>query len=294
MNQSLSFLKYNNAVPLIMFAIFGMATASFAASPEARSAVYTSAEVVRQIDNTYIVSANIPSRDFKMQVIGVKEDTDMFYVAYSYNDISVVDYVWKDSTVTGTLTISKKELEGGDLGLFVAKQLGELVNAKRAYLVSVQEHEQRTGATTKVIATTYSGIVGKFLNADEQVFPGYVAVIAPVVTQPVSPTQAYVDPGEVNGAVSVSLPAPQQPQGLTQAQIEALVAEQVRAILAGTIPQPQVPTPITPETPTASSTDPVATSTPETPPVETTPAPTEPASESTVPPTPEPQANEAQ
>lgn len=291
MNQSISFLKYNNAVPLVMFAIFGMATASFAASPEARSAVYTSAEVVRQIDNTYIVSTNIPARDFKMQVTGVKEDVDTFYVAYSYNDISVVDYVWKDSQVTGTLTISKKELEGGDLGLFVAKQLGELVNAKRAYLASVQEHEKKSGATTKVVTTTYSGIVGKFLNPDEQVFPGYVAVIAPTPPQAYIPTPVVQQPEEISGSASVSLPATSTSTGLTQSQIEALVAEQVRAILAGTIPSPQVPAPTVPEPQTASSTDPVATSTPETSPIETVSDQTEPTPEVI---TPAPESGETQ
>lgn len=238
MSQTTSFLKHNNAVPIALFAVFGITTASFAASPEVRSAVYDSKQEVRQVDNTYIVSADVTGRDFRMQVTDVKEDTDTFYVTYAYKDISLVGYVWQEADATGSLTISKKELEGRDLGLYVAKQLGEVVGAKRAFLVGVQGHERKVGATPKVVATTYSGIVGKFLDPEEQTFPGYVAVIAPESSTYNNPIPALGVPDPRQGdavAASVSLPntnANGSQVQLTQAEIEQLVAEQVRTILS--------------------------------------------------------------
>lgn len=265
MSQSISFLKHNNAVPIAMFAIFGITTASFAANPEVRSAVYDSKQEVRQIDNTYIVSADVKSRDFRMQVTDVKEDTDTFYVTYAYKDISLVGHVWQEQDVTGSLTVSKKELEGRDLGLYIAKQLGEIVNSKRIFLSDVQERERKVGAKPKVVATTYTGIVGKFLDSDEEVFPGYVAVIEPKDSTYKNPVPADV-PGDTQqvtgGNVSVSLPNVNSSHTqLTQAQIEQMVAEQVRVILAGSAGTQTTGTVTSDQSPVASDTN-TASSTP--------------------------------
>jgi hypothetical protein len=285
MSTSISFLKHNNAVPIFIFAVFGMATATFAANPDVRNAMYESRQEVRQVDNTYIVAADIGNRDFRMQVTDVKEDADTFYVTYAYKDITIVDHVWKEAETTGSMTVSKKELEGRDLGLYVAKQLGEVVNAKRAYLADVQKHERRAGATSKVVATTYSGMIGKFLDPDEERFPGYVAVIEPAKSNYNNPVPADAGaPQQPEGNISVSLPNPNasQPQ-LTQAQIEQMVAEQVRAILAGaaasTASTASSPEPAAPADPVPTPAEPATTAT-------TTPTPTEPAGE----PSPEPAA----
>lgn len=141
-----------------------------------------------------------------------------------------------------------------------------MVRAKRDYLVAVQEHERKSGVTTKVVATTYSGIVGKFLDPEEQVFPGYIAVIEPVVKESAISAPIVTQPEDVQGGtVSVSLPATAQQTGLTEAQIEALVAEQVRKILASSSPSSPASAPPASESPIqTSSTTLAATSTGET------------------------------
>ncbi len=241
MNKLINFFKYNNAVPLIIFALFGTVTATFAASPEARQTVYQSKEQVTRVDNTYIASVDINSHDFKLQVRDVKEDVDNFYITYTYNDISIIDYVWQKTNAGGSITISKKELEGGDLGLFVAKQLTQVVNMKREYLTAVQRIERTAGVTAKVVTTTYSGMIGKFLDPEEKTFDGYVTVIEPkIIPEKIEPEAVSVPEDSGTVEIDTRTPAISLPStsvtpapALTSAQIEQLVAEQVRAILAG-------------------------------------------------------------
>ncbi len=172
------FLQYNNAIPIALFILFGGTGAVFAASPEVRGAVISSEDTVQSIDNTYIIGADLGKRDFKLQITDVKEDDEMYYVTYTYQTISIVDYVWQEVSVTKTLEFSKKELTGKDLGLFVAKQLGEAMTQEIAYLSEVQKQEREKGASLKVIATEYSGLIGRMLDTDEKVFAGYDPVVA--------------------------------------------------------------------------------------------------------------------
>ena len=91
MSRLWNFLQYHNAVPIALFVIFGATGATFAASPEVREAVLSAEQIVQSVDNTYIVSADLASRDFGLVVTKIEEDEEYYYVSYTYRTIAIVD-----------------------------------------------------------------------------------------------------------------------------------------------------------------------------------------------------------
>lgn len=192
-NESMSvtsFIKYNNAVPLLFGALFLLVGGAFAASEDARDAVYSSEEVVRSIDNTYIVQKDLSTWTPTVVITGVTEDEENYYVAYDLATIDVADYVWRDVTKPQTLKVSKSVLQGFDLGLYVTTQLREVFDRQIAYLREVQKIERENGESHKVVATVYSGLVGKLLDPTEEVLPGYQLVVQAVSEAPASEASA--------------------------------------------------------------------------------------------------------
>jgi len=178
----LNFLKHNNAVPLIAMFLFMGTTATYAAtSPVVKGSILSTSQTVRSVDNTYLVAANLDNFDSELRVTQVTEDDSIYYVSYVYSTMEVQEYVWKKIEKTGRMTVSKKELDTKDLGLYVAEQLGQVVSQQVAYLKDVQNQERKKGSTNKIVSTEYSGLVGQFLDSTEQTFPGYDPVKSPVV-----------------------------------------------------------------------------------------------------------------
>ncbi|MBI2618232.1 DUF5011 domain-containing protein [Candidatus Kaiserbacteria bacterium] len=228
LQKLIHFITYHNAVPIIFGVIFLGAGAAFAASPDARDAVLSSQTIVRSVDNSFIVSANIDTFDPELRVVSVEEDNTSYYVTYTYNTIAVKDYVWKNDTVKEVLTVSKVALGRRDLGRYVAEQLGQVVDAKLSYFREAQTVERNKGVTQKIATTEYSGLVGKLLSPKEEIFEGYVPVISeekPPVAAGVSPPHvAEVPPQEE--AVATTPPAP------SREEIRQIVEEAVRELLA--------------------------------------------------------------
>lgn len=181
MNPFLRFLSYNNAVPIALTILLSGAGATFAATnPES---IYDSAQSVVVADNTYIANKDLSSFTPRIVIMGVTEDADNYYVAYALTTIDVVDAVWRDVVKESVLTVSKGVLgEYGDLGLYATEQFKQIVDSQLAYLREVQEIERKQ-VTQKVVATSYSGLIGQFLDESTEVLPGYV----PVVTPPLPP-----------------------------------------------------------------------------------------------------------
>src|SRR3989344_4729696 len=228
MSRLWSFLQYHNAVPIALFVIFGATGATFAASPEVREAVLSAEEIVQSVDNTYIVSADLASRDFGLVVTKIEEDEEYYYVSYTYRTIAIVDYVWQESDIKRQMKVSKKELLGKDLGLFIAKQVGEEMRAEMAFLGEVQAKEREKGAVTRVVTTMYSGLIGKMLDPKEEVFAGY----APVVAETLSDTSSSAAAAALAGSGEVHLALPPI---LSPGEIERLVSDAVTRALVGPI-----------------------------------------------------------
>lgn len=218
------FIRYNNAVPIGLFILFGGTGAAFAASPQVQQAVYSTQDTVKTVDNTYIVSADLAHYNFNLQINSVTEDSDNYYIAYSYKTIQIDNYVWKDVPVSENLKLSKKELEGHDLGTYVAGLLGNEIKNQLAYLSQVQQKQRDQGITLKTVSTEYSGLIGKMFDPTEKSFPGYV----PVVAEAPSPSQDNAN-ADAEAAAVAKISLPPIP---TQDDIQNLVSQAVQNALA--------------------------------------------------------------
>ena len=124
----LAFVKYHNAFTLILVICFFGFSVSYAASPEVRSSIYTSTEKVASVDNALIISTDVDAFDFNLRIQAITEDDKNYYAAYSYQTLLVEDGVWQNKAIEKTLTVNKAALDGKDLGLYVARELGESIN----------------------------------------------------------------------------------------------------------------------------------------------------------------------
>lgn len=227
MSSFLSFLKYHNAVPLVAIFIFLGASATLAASPVVRDtiadAVIQKKETIVSIDNNRIVSTDLENFNPALQIKEVTEDDEKFYVRYAFTNITLKDYVWQDVAEERILSIAKAELGGKDLGLRVAKELGEVLDYESGFLKEVQVKEKKKGTTKKVATVEYAGLVGKFLDPEQKEFEGY----APVVPELETLAEAPASSGGESSPSAVATPPPPP----TRDEIRAFVAEEVARLL---------------------------------------------------------------
>src|SRR3989344_1809772 len=126
MQKMLHFLQYHNAIPLAVTIMVMGAGATFAATnPEA---IYSADQRVIAIDNTYLVNKDLSGYSPRVQITGVTEDDDNYYVAYQLSTVDLgADSVWKDLIKDEMMTVSKSDLGPyRDLGVYVTQQLKQI------------------------------------------------------------------------------------------------------------------------------------------------------------------------
>src|SRR3989344_2837298 len=188
-NGLLNFIKYNNTFTIIFVLVFFSFGISFAASSDLRDSVYSSEETAVSVDNSLIVSADLDNFSFNLRINSIIEDEKNYYATYSYQTLTIENSVWQSKEIEKTLTVNKEALEGKDFGLYLAKELGENINYELSYLKRVQKLEREKGESQKIVATEYSGLIGKLLDPKEEVIEGY----NPVIPEPAPEVAATVE-----------------------------------------------------------------------------------------------------
>ncbi len=171
----LNFFKYNNVVPIsISFLLLSAGGAFAAANPDT---VLSQQQKTLTVDNTYIANKDLTSYTPQVRITGVTEDAASYSVAYSISTIDIDDYVWKDVVKSENMTVQKSELNGKDLGVYVTNQFKNIISNQIAFLNQVQQKERKQ-ISQQTVATTYGGLVGRFLDSRTETLPGYVPVVA--------------------------------------------------------------------------------------------------------------------
>lgn len=176
MSGFLKFLSNNNAVPVSISIMMLGGTGAFAATNP--DALYSATETVIAEDNTYLVNKDLSSYSPQAQIIGVTEDDEAYYVAYRFTTIALVDHVWEDSVTDKSLTVSKQQLAGGDLGEYATKQIHEVVEYELSRLRATKDIESKN-VSQKIVATEYGGLIGKLLDGKTETLPVYMPVVTP-------------------------------------------------------------------------------------------------------------------
>jgi len=169
-----------------------------------------------------------------MQITNVLEDVENYYVDYEYNTLAIRDNAWQEITRTGTLTVSKQVLIGQDLGLYVAEELGEIIDSQLAYLKEVQEIENKKGQTFVRQTVQYTALLGLILDPETRQLPGY----EPVIQLP-EPMSVQVDPDSTPDKVPESVPDLMDPAPIPVPAPEPVPVEPV--------PEPIGPASVQPE-----------------------------------------------
>lgn len=198
----LHFIKYNNAFTIIFVICFFSFGAVFASTEGVPDSLYASATTVVAIDNRAILEADLVNFDFSLRINSVTDDENNYYAGYSYRTFIVENGVWQIKDQNKTLTISKDELGTRDLGLYIAAELGENINAELAYLQRVQKIEQEKGESKKVVSVEYSGLIGKILDTKTMEIEGY----DPVIPVPIPEVKPEYVPDQNPQEVIVSTP----------------------------------------------------------------------------------------
>lgn len=178
MKQLSHFLQYHNAVPLaIAILVLGTGSAFAATNP---AAIYASQQTAVSVDNSYIANKDLTTWTPTAAITSVTEDSDNYYVQYRLTTIDIVDAVWRDVTKDQVMTVAKSFLGPyRDLGVYVTSQLEENIAHENTRLAATQSIE-KAHVTQKVVATTYSGLVGKMMDERTETLPGYTPVITEV------------------------------------------------------------------------------------------------------------------
>jgi hypothetical protein len=127
-----AFIKYHNAFAIGLGLVFIMAGA-FAASPDLRETLISRQEIIRSIDNRGIISTDLDNFNFGLRIKSVDEDENNYYIVYTYKTLAIEDYVWQEVEKENTLAVSKETLGDRDLGLYVAEELGEVIDYQLSY-----------------------------------------------------------------------------------------------------------------------------------------------------------------
>ena len=210
----IKFVKYNNLLPIVLMLVFLGASLSLA-NETVQEGLLRSEEIVRAIDNSYIINVNLTKFDARLKITGITETSEYFDVTYTYNSIALENYIWRDVVLAKSLRVSKTALGGDDLGLFVAEQLGQMLGSELAYFRQAQTLERAKGRTQKIVSTQYAGLIGSLLDPKDETFAGYVPVIKEATEaepEPVLPLNEQPESERSKSiAVPVSVPLPVSP-----------------------------------------------------------------------------------
>ncbi len=207
MQALVRFLSYNNAVPVGLSLLMLSVTAAFASSEEMRETVYDSETQVVAVDNTYISNIDLATFQPRAEITAVTEDEEQFYVSYTLSTIDIEDGVWQDVVKDRSITVTKAFLgDSIDLGLHISKELAQVVAAEHARLSETQQIEQRN-VTPRIVATEYSGLIGRFMDPTVEEFEGYQPVVVAPEPEPNTPQVAGAAGSTNTSAPSGGAPA---------------------------------------------------------------------------------------
>ncbi len=175
-SSAADFIKYNNAVPIVLGLLFFSTSATFAATPAVRDSFYKAESQVASVDNRYLLAVDLDSYAFSMKVTEIRQDDEYFYLTYDFKTIDVVDAVWQGTTRQSVLRISKALLRGGDLETYAESELSQVRSQEISRLNETQKREKSKGSTEKVVATVYTGIIGKMVRPTQEIVPGYESI----------------------------------------------------------------------------------------------------------------------
>ena len=185
LEKIINFIKYHNAFIIIIAFIFVASFSALAADEDLRDKVLGEKVVTENgIDNSRILKIDLENFDMKMKIVSVDEDDENYYLEYQYQTIGIKDNIWQELIKLEKMDVSKKSIEGQDLGIYAIEELGEVIDSELAYLKKVQLKEKKSGEKTIEEKTEYEGLLGLVINTKTKELPAsYELVVKPPVIE---------------------------------------------------------------------------------------------------------------
>lgn len=170
MKKLLDFLKYNNAVPFLLFILLLGAGTALATSPQLRQSVFAPEGTVpntasEQTDTSKLLALNIQTLDLDLRIDSLAEDELKYYASYSYQTWGVVDYEWQEMRKVGKMDIPKALLGKRDLKTYLIEQIGQVMDREVAYLGEAQVIARE--AVIPKQSSQYASLVGSAVKKDD-------------------------------------------------------------------------------------------------------------------------------
>ena len=168
----INFIKYHNLFTLAFVVVFVSGGTAFAASPQLREVtgdtLIGKTETVISVDNTALLNTNFDNFDPALVITAVSEDTEAYYVSYTFNTLAVLDGAWGSAYKDGELTVPKDNVNNTNLQAYVEEELKEVAQAEMSYLKEVKTAEQKKGDTKKKTVVAYTGLLGLVIDTKEK------------------------------------------------------------------------------------------------------------------------------
>jgi len=138
------------------------------------------------IDNILLLEADLDNFDMEFRIERIEEDTDYFYITYTYMNLAMAEDAWQYQVQEAIRKVSKSLKK--DLGVYLAEELEEEYEQRLKELSAEQAGaSELEGVSTRMEVSEYSGLIGTTLNLVGQVFDDYEPVKTYVIPSPSVP-----------------------------------------------------------------------------------------------------------
>jgi hypothetical protein len=182
LDKIFDFIKYNNAMILIVFALFIFGGGVFAATDTGQDFIGQQTTITEGVDNTLLLDADLDNFAMDFRVEKIEEAGEYYYITYTYLDLALIKNAWQYQTREKVKKISKKNL--ADLGEYLAEELKEEYQMRLQMLKEKKSEAESAGLKKRIEVTAYTGLIGGILDMTSQIFPGYEPVIKQEMPSP--------------------------------------------------------------------------------------------------------------
>ena len=181
MKKIISFLSYNNAIPLVAIVLTMGAGFTFAASqgilPLPSLVPSAAASPHESVDASVLLVADLDAFNFHPTVTAVGETDTLYTVSYSIQTLAPEGNAWKPYAKVGNFSVGKSALGDGGLNAYVVGKLRDIENGERLYLSRAQAVEKALAVTPAHSTNLFSALVGLALDQ----------IPVPIVEKPAAP-----------------------------------------------------------------------------------------------------------
>jgi PBP1b-binding outer membrane lipoprotein LpoB len=202
MNKFIHFIKYNNAVVIILLAFFIVGSATFAATETGQQVIGQQTTSVQGVDNTLLLTANPDAMEMNFKIEKIEQDVDYYYVTYTFLNLVKIDNAWQYQLTEKSRKVTKKIRQ--DLGAYLAEEFKQEHDAIVKDLRAEQVKASLEGEQVREEVTEYTGLIGQTLDVVASVFPNYEPVKTVAVESPEVPAEVLAAINSATTTVPVS------------------------------------------------------------------------------------------